>query len=264
MQCFAPGNPKFPQFRGWSDPPVQAIESPARPKLVPVSRLAALYPVPPQPATVDPGLGCSAHGALACQLPPHRSQDSGLGSCSVKPTSRRRVVGAPAGHWDGTRGQGSARQGLVLAVGTSWTTAVGSAPRRANVSAYRYQSCRGASRCCLHAACIACWCLLCRKEFCSRHGSPDPGCGRRHGLKPPLPADGRFNILQSHTIYRRRADLSRQLSCRDGRPNQVDAQPARSEMEPTGHLRFCDSPRTPLQIEFRQQFPTGQGVRAGR
>ena len=110
MQCFAPVNPKFPQFRGWSDPPVQAIESPARPKLVPASRFVDSA-VPRSTTARHPWLGCSAHGALACQLPPHRSQDSGLGSCSVNPKSSRRVVGALWRHWDGTRGQDSARQG---------------------------------------------------------------------------------------------------------------------------------------------------------
>ena len=69
MQCFAPGNPKFPQFRGWSDPPVQAIESPARPKLIPVSRLAALYPVPPQPPPWTLGSGAARTGRSPVNSP---------------------------------------------------------------------------------------------------------------------------------------------------------------------------------------------------
>ncbi len=263
MQCFAPVNPKFPQFRGWSDPPVQGIESPARPQLVPVSRLAPLYPIRPQHATL--GSGAARTGRSPVNSPRIEPRTADLADA----VSSQHLHGEWWEHWDGTRGQDSARKGLVLAVGTSWTTAFGSSPR--GLSAYIYRACRGLpDAACMRPACCfsACWCLLCRKEFCRRQTTRIPStCGRRHGLRPSLavtlPADVWFNILQNGTIYRRRADRPRQLSRRTGRA-QVDAQLARCEIEPNGTAAVCDSPRTPLQIKFRQQFPTGQGVRAAR
>ena len=257
MQCFAPVNPKFPQFRGWSDPPVQAIESPARPKLVPASRFVDSA-VPRSTTARHPWLGCSAHGALACQLPPHRSQDSGLGSCSVNPKSSRRVVGALWRHWDGTRGQDSARQGW------SWPLA----PARSQPSVLPREvlvlivtELAGG-----FPMLLACSFLHCLLVLVVQKGILQETRLPRPRLWPPpraqAPAAGRWAvqyIAEPHNLP---------ATCRSATAVvETDGQ-TKSTHSPLGRRSsrrdFCDSPRTPLQIEFRQQFPTGQGVRVGR
>ncbi len=132
------------------------------------------------------------------------------------------------GHWDGTRGKDSARKGLVLAVGRNWTTAVGPAPRGA--SAYRYRARRGLpDAACMRPACCfsACWCLLCRKEFCRRHGaSPNARQPGYHRRVAAATGSGPLSLSRCRqmggSIYCRTAQSTGDVqighgSCRDGR-----------------------------------------------